>query len=436
MEAPVSRFALALACVLFAASPALSADLYVAKSRGDNGNPGTTEAPFKNIDAALAKSAPGDTVHVAEGVYFGLRGRGYIEAPHPVTLLGGYADDFSGRDPLAHPTLLQPDQESAGKSGNPILTLKSSQPGRTFRIDGFVFDGGFRNAYSAEEGWPKDVETGMLLLPPVMEKNPHPSVIKQCLFIENAAGPGDVLIQHNTFVNCTLFAIQAAHKQGTFKVIDNVFVANRMAAIEVFGIGGKKGPKGPIEKDGEVEIAYNTILFSWSRTKDLKDMGYGVRIMTMLGYNIHHNIIGASVLTGVDHTRFNPNAWVRVEHNVFFVNKQSPMLFSEPGNVKMERVQAGDLGDLGLAGASGNREEALKLPIDKAYLEGFLAASYTEQQDYDPNSPANLWREAMGLNKQGKLITSASMFANRYPWRKALELFGAHPTAGARKPAN
>ena len=45
----------------------------------------------------------------------------------------------------------------------------------------------------------------------------------------------------------------------------------------------------------EVEIAHNTILFSWSRTKDFKDMGYGVRIMTKASYNIHHNLIGTSV---------------------------------------------------------------------------------------------------------------------------------------------
>lgn len=429
----MARSILVLFIALFVATPILAADLYVSKTQGDNGNPGTREAPFKNIDAALAKSAAGDTIHVAEGTYFGLRDRGYIEVPHPVTLLGGYAPDFSKRDPIAHPTLIQPDQDSAGKSGNALMTLKKSQPGQLFRLDGFVFDAGQRNAYSKAEGWPKGVETGMLLLPPTKEDNPHPTVVKQCLFVENLAGPGDVLVQNCTFVNCTLFAIQAAHRQGTFRVLDNVFVANRMAAIEIFGTGGKKGPKGPIEKDGEVEIAYNTILFSWSRTKDLQDMGYGLRIMTMLGYNVHHNIIGANVLTGVDHTRFNPNGWVRVEHNVFFVNKQAPLLFSEPGNVRMERVKVGDLGDLGLAGTAGNREEALKLPIDKAYLEGFLGASYTEQQDYDPNSPANLWREAMGLNKQGKLITSASMFANRYPWKKALELFGAHPNAGARK---
>jgi hypothetical protein len=426
--------AIALAGALLMSGPALSADLYVSKAKGDNGNPGSLEKPLKNIDAALAKAKAGDTLHVAEGVYFGLRDRGYIEVPVPVTLLGGYAEGFGSRDPVAHPSLIQPSTESAAKSRNAMLTLKKSQKGQLFKLDGFVFDGGLRNAYSKKDGQPAGVETGLLLLPPEKESNPSPTVDKQCLFIENPASAGDVLIQNCAFVNCALFAIQGGHKQGSFKITNNVFLANRMAAIEVFGTGGKKGPKGPTEKDGEVEVSHNTILFSWSRTKDLKDMGFGVRVMTQLGYHIHHNIIGASVFAGVDHTRFNKNEWVKLEDNVFFVNKQAPLVFSQSGNVALERVKLGDLGDLGLASASGNREEALKLPLDQAYLEGFLSASYSEQADFDPNSPANQWREAMGLNKQGKLTTQVSMFGNRYPWKKALELFGAHAAAGAQKP--
>jgi hypothetical protein len=38
------------------------------------------------------------------------------------------------------------------------------------------------------------------------------------------------------------------------------------------------------------------------------------------------------------------------------------------------------------------------------------------------------------LNKQGKLTASVSMYGNRYPWQKALELFGAVSTAGAQMP--
>ena len=126
-----------------------------------------------------------------------------------------------------------------------------------------------------------------------------------------------------------------------------------MAAIEIFGTGGKKGPKGPIEKSGDVEIAGNTILFTWSRLKDFADMGYGIRIMTMLSYNIHDNLIGCNILTGIDHTRGNLNEWVKIDNNIIFMNKQAPLLYVEPGKSAagmMERVKIEDVGaDLGLS---------------------------------------------------------------------------------------
>lgn len=412
---------------------AQAADLYVSE-KGENANPGTREKPMKDIDVAAGKAKAGDTLHVAAGTYFGVRGKGYLEIKAPVTLLGGWDEAFARRDPIAHPTLIQPTNESASKSRKPLMLLTSSRKGELFKVDGFVFDAGQRNSYHKAEGKPAGVETGMLLLPPEKSGSEAPTVTEPCLSIGSAASAGDVALSNNVFVNCASFAIQAGHKQGTFKVLNNVFVANRMAAIEVFGTGGKKGPKGPIEKDGEVEVGHNTILFTWSRVKDLKDMGYGVRVMTNLGYDIHHNIIGGSVFSGVDHTRFNRNEWIKVDRNVFFASKQSDLTFSEAGNVQIERVKLKDFGDLGLASAEGNRELIPKLPVDKAYLEGFLAASYSEKADFDPDSPANQFREAMGLNKQGKLTTKVSMFANRYPWKEALKLFGAHPEAGAQLP--
>lgn len=422
-----------LTILLLSTSGALATDFYICKARGNNSNPGTTELPLKNIDAALAKAEPGDTLHVAGGVYFGIRDRGYIEVRVPVTMLGGYSEDFAVRDPLANPTLIQPTNESVGNSRNPLLTLKSSQAGQRFVLDGFIVDAGMRNAYSDKEGWPEGVETGRLLLP--TEQVPtgmRSTVDKPGLFIENAASAGDVLLQNNVFINCAMYAVHGGHKQGSFIIRNNVFVANRMAAIEIFGTGGKKGPRGPLEHDGSVEVAYNTILFSWSRTKELEDMGYGVRIMTMLTYNIHHNLIGGSLFAGVDHTRFNPNDWIKVDDNVFFANKQAAMLFSEPGNVQMERVKVADFGDLGLASASGNRETLLPLPIDPAYLEGLLETTYTEETDLDPNSLANQVRGALGLPLQSEVTARVSMYANRYSWQKALELFGANPEVGAQ----
>ncbi len=96
-------------------------------------------------------------------------------------------------------------------------------------------------------------------------------------------------------------------------------------------------------------------------------------------------------------------------------------------------LSADEFEDLELGSNEGNRSEIPEgLSVDQSYLEGFLSAQYTEEADFDPESPANVLREVMGLNKQGKLTTSVSMFANRYSWNKALELFGAVEGAGAQ----
>ena len=209
-----------------------------------------------------------------------------------------------------------------------------------------------------------------------------------------------------------------------------------MAAIEIYGTGGKNGPKGPVEKGGHVEIANNTVLFSWSRLKDMQDMGYGIRVMTRLSYNIHHNIIGLNVLTGVDHTRFNRNEWLQLENNVFFLNKQAPLLYSEPGQGQLERVALDEFADLEFASVRGNTNQIKKgFPFNKAYLDGFLNARYQEVTDYNPDSAVNQLREMMGLHKQGKLKTRVSMFMNRYSFGDALKLFGAQKGVGAQMPA-
>jgi hypothetical protein len=419
---------------------ACAGDLYVAKDRGDNQNAGTKEAPFKNLEAALKVAKAGDKILVAQGNYVGLRDKGYLEAPEPVEIYGGYASDFSVRDVVKYPTTVAPNNESAASGRKPLLSILKVPAGSSFVLDGFVFDRGEQNAYSPKEG----VIPG--LGGRILSETEKPSTGNSTVFEPlvcftnkvNAKIEGTLTIRNCVFLNGH-FGIQGGFKKGTVHILNNVFVANTMAAIEIFGTGGKKGPKGPIEKDGNVEIANNTILFTWSRLKDFADMGYGIRVMTMLSYDIHHNLIGCNVLTGIDHTRGNLNEWVKIDNNVIFMNKQAPLLYVEPGKSAagmMERVKIADVGaDLGLASCKNNTETlSTPLPINKPYIDNYLSARYSETADYDPNSPANVLREVYGLPKQGKLKTQVSMYGNRYPAGDALKLFGANSGVGAQSP--
>lgn len=413
-----------LTAVCFTFQLAYADTIYVSTSNGKNANPGTKESPLKNIDKAIAKAKAGDSILVAEGTYSGTFDIGFLTIDKPIKLYGGYSADFSQQDVINHPTLFQPDNKSTAKSRKALLELSKELDGTV--IDGIIFNMGIRNSYSPNEGKPEGVETGMLLLPPKKASGENATVTEQCISIAAGNKGGNITISNNVFLNSAKFAIQGGIPKGDLVIRNNVFVSNRMAAIEVWGTSANEVPNA--------EIAYNTILFTWSRVQDFLDMGYGVRVMTKMKYNIHHNIIGTSILTGVDHTRFNNNEWVQLDNNLFFLNKQSDMEFSPASNTKLN-ISAEEFGDLELASVEGNRNEIPKgLPIDTAYLEGFLSARYSEEADYDPDSPANVMREVMGLNKQGKLTTSVSMFGNRYPVDKALELFGALADVGAQKP--
>ncbi len=436
-----ARFALLALFVLFVGTTAVnSAELYVAKDRGDNQNAGTKAAPFKNLEAALKIAKAGDKIFVAQGNYVGLRDKGYLEAPQPVELMGGYSPDFSSRDIVKYPTMVAPNNESAASGRKPLLSILKVPAGSHFILDGFIFDRGGQNAYSPKDGFIQGL--GGRKLASTEKPTTGNSTVEEPLVCftnkVNAKIEGELTIRNCTFLNGH-FGIQGGFKKGTVKILNNIFLANKMAAIEIFGTGGKKGPKGPISKDGDVEIANNTILFTWSRLKDFADMGYGVRVMTMLSYNIHDNLIGCNILTGIDHTRGNLNEWIKIDNNIIFMNKQAPLLYVEPGKSAagmMERVKIEDVGaDLGLASCKNNSETlGSPLPLNKIYFENYLNARYSEKADYDPNSPANVLREVFGLPKQGKLTTQVSMFANRYPSEDALKLFGAKAGVGAQKP--
>ena len=78
-------------------------------------------------------------------------------------------------------------------------------------------------------------------------------------------------------------------------------------------------------------------------------------------------------------------------------------------------------------------ESTFKDLIIQPYLNGFANLKIMTTSSYDPNSAANLYREAHGLNKQGTSTTRVSMYGNRYNFDEALKFFGAEEGYGAQK---
>ncbi len=121
---------------------------------------GAADRVHATLHKALAQAAdlalqPGTTevaVLVASGSYAGKAGAGgwalpTLNAPAVrLLLLGGWSDDWAGRDPFRKPSLIGAD----ASSGTPVLELGKKTALKEVVVSGFVVDYGGRNAYDAD----------------------------------------------------------------------------------------------------------------------------------------------------------------------------------------------------------------------------------------------------------------------------------------------
>ena len=424
-----------------------AADFYVCAETGGAGRTadGSKEKPWKDLQVALDKAQDGDTIHIAEGNYLGTSDRGFLEMPKPVNLKGGYARGFESRDVLKNISKIQP-AAANNKSGasSALLTLGKSAAKFAISgelvIDGIIFDRGLSNAYHPDKGKPAGVETGMLIRPPGKGENgteKNVITIQKALIALAGQGNGNLTIQNCVFANSGFNGILGTWQSGKITIKNNVFVANSFAAVEIPG-----NSAGAFAYKTEIDFSNNTVLFSWSRLNDLLDMGYGYRFMTGANSVLRNNIIGTSTLAGLDRTRVPKSKdeaamWkTGVEKNAFFLNRKGD-LYIASGGVSMLTIWAENFEDREeIDPYEGNIElsgEMMKGKINEAYLEGFLSMVYSEEVEV-PDSAANRFRSAFGLNIEGKMTNKVDMFANRYPLDDALKLFGAVEGFGAQLP--
>ena len=130
-----------------------------------------------------------------------------------------------------------------------------------------------------------------------------------------------------------------------------------------------------------------------------------------------------------------------LDNNVFFLNKTSDVTAVKSPNILHLRVDSDEFEDMADFPGMESVEDNISLKdpavfkgiINEAYLTGFLNVTYSEKTSYDENSPANLFRSAMGMNKVGKIESQVSMYANRYPLAETYLLFGALKDHGAQQ---
>ncbi|MBQ8100463.1 MAG: right-handed parallel beta-helix repeat-containing protein [Paludibacteraceae bacterium] len=428
--------------------------VYYVSNAGTARAAGTTaDAPAKDIQKILNNirdnQQDGAIIRVAEGNYLGYMNSGFIEIYNWVTLEGGWNSNFTERNPLKYITRMEPTQEQLGSNGSKgviqinraLDDVMAKQPKGTLIIDGIFINLGLENYYMPNDpsdprnGCPSDkFETGRIVdaIPPQVEHQ---------MFHSDGWIAGNVIIRNCLFLNGVYFALQFGSRCGEVEIYNNVILSNRYGGVRIDG-GDKNG------EASHVNFHHNTVAFAWCREKAMEDMGYGYECMTKVNCDLHHNIFACNnyaaiarthVLSGPDKP-IEAKRKTNIYDNAFFMNTADLQLPPTGGgkwtNVKVENFE--DLDESILPKVEGNFElkngDPFVEAIDKDYLEAFAKLKVVTSSSFNPNSAANQFRSAMGMNMQGSETIRVSMYGNRYNFDKALLFFGAKEGYGAQKP--
>ncbi len=364
---------------------------------GSTGGDGSREKPFRDPFQAIEKCQSGDTIHVAEGEYYGkLRiGRWKIELPY-VAVLGGYDAGFTERAPWAHPTRLLCPPDFKGTRGG--ITLEGDGDHTGTIIDGFIFDKRTNNNYGAD----------LNLIDQFTDHSPHLTlnrpgcIVRNCIFVNGGEGgiqvANGMLVENNLFMNHVDRAISIRSGHTTTPVI----------------------------------VRHNTILFNWERAGRFgTGMGYGgegIAIESQVRATLDHNIIQFSDNNAI---RFNADAKdVRLINNVFAHNLWSIVYRTE---AIVDDKTFAMLGDFGFAASTGNQLLVPGLPLDPAWFDLYL-----KRTAYVPGKVQmddwNKLREILGEPMLATGGQAGSCRAPAYDWQLCLKLVpkNAACKAGAR----
>ena len=416
--------------------------------------------PVKDLQKAIDMAEDGDTILVDEGNYLGNMDRGYVECGKFgnggdvgkfLKFYGGYAADFSERNPVKYITKIQPNASSPKSIGAALFHITAKRaytdkrPAGEVVVDGFTFDGGEYNSYWAPDpsspasGTPnKEVLSGRLIEPGANAPGNALGVSASDWRALHLSVEGKVKITNCVFVNCRDYGIDGGMGAGHIEIANNVFIACRYAACQVRGMlaSGK-------EDQISMDFHHNTVLFSWPRSKDFEDMGQGFRFMNGIRtINVYNNIFAFNARCGVERCYYeNSKEYEKLKKsnlydNYFLGNKYDLEICnnSQPINVPAARIEEAE--EIGPK-YEGNKEMPLEKTfidaIDQPYLKGYNNLKMVRSEQYNASSANNQLNRQLGLNQQGNETIRVSMYANKYPWEKARNLFGAVKGYGAQK---
>jgi len=380
-------------CLLLPVLRVSGSDWYV--KAGSDGK-GTRDAPFVDIWKALDKAVRGDVIHVTQGTYNGKGGSGHYTIKIPdLTLVGGYNDDFSERNPFKYMTILERARDYKGDwTGLPSQGgfIAGSGDHSGLIVDGFVLNGESRNSYDGNGDINmKDSYPGVGI-----EANSPNIKVRNCIVI-NPMGDG---------IYCAW--------GGEENEITNCFVLNTFYNA----IATRSAQPGSV-----VKIKNNTVAFCWYYPSRGGGMSVfvGRQGTTVMENNVFalNQTEGDEAGYGVSNTVGNTDTVMK--DNLFFLCQGGYYKYMDSDKRNLIAWKASDLKDINddgepymLAEAGGNSDEDPRFSPDKSFFEKF--SNFVASQPGKLNMDSmNQWRASVGLPLQAEPGSKRKNFGMAYP---------------------
>jgi len=387
--------------------------IYVSPT-GSNKNAGTSkDAPLKNIDKAISMAEDYDKIYIAEGVYSGTFNVGFFEIKKPMEIYGSYNADFSKRNPVETPTIIRTKPKAA--SGKQMLIYIYET--HDVVIDGIMVDMGEQNNYNDKV--PEGIETGYLTL-----TNTGGTEQRAAIRIVG----NNVTVRNCTFANISYCGVSVAQRMsmpGRIHIDNNVFVNCAHTGIDASVL------TGPGDRH-EIEISNNTFAFTYGTTFLNDNLGNAIWMKQKADYNVHHNIFSYASDAAIRYLDTKDPS-LKLDYNLFMNNRKNDIHTSIANNrvfISVEEFEDVDF----VSSLEGNKRMTQVLPLNKAYTAEFINMAAEVSMEYDPNTDWNQVRSILGIPQQASGKATISFFANRYPWKESLNLFGAVSEFGAQMP--
>ncbi len=409
-------------------------DYYISAANG-KGKKATKEAPANDLGDIVGKLSAGDKIHIAGGVYLGRSECGSDSITVPVTIIGGYDEAFSKRDPWGETKTIfsglnkSKNQKTQPRLGIDLQKYRGKETGEALAVlvDGIIVDNGDRNRYS-NNGRKLERKAN-----PKAGENPSP---ESAGILVKAAKFGNATVQNCIVINCapTTGALSVWGSQGSKCIIrNNLAVNNTGSGLEANSWwhprDGKEQPIFTIEN--------NTVLFSWKHDPFATYGGNGIQVDSDTVLSITGNVFAFSDIYGMNNAKKSKK--VRMADNLFTGNLLADYLeFDTKISVESLEDEAEYLSD----DSSGNITKKINVTVDKAWAEDYGKRNVIDRNAAEADvkvikTRANELRTMLGLPLQAaNLSVDSDIWLHRMKLDDAIAS-GSTPyfeKYGSRKP--